>query len=451
MSDRKFLKRLQRELPMWVERGWVREGADRAILEHVAAQSRIFQLQTYAVAILGALLVGAGMITFIAANWSLMPKAVKLLILFGSMWGIYAAAGHLLSRKRMPHLGQALLLLGVIAYGANIMLIAQTYHIDSHFPNGVMLWALGALLTAYLTGSQAPLVAALVLGTIWSGLESVHYDRVHWQFLLFWTACWPLIYRRRMKAALHVSLIALYFWSIFVVVSLDARWSNRELLYLMEAYFIAYLAVFVLGMVLETYEGWRPLGGAIRRYGILAALLAAYALTYPRLHAPRGIEHMPDLVSVRWIIVVSIALGVLVTLAWWHRTRTSGRPRAAHLVWGQWLIGALVAALLANLFFPISYGGYVALVFNIMFFMGLVWLVYAGLHENDRFLANTAFAFFGISLVTRYFDTFWSLLNRSYFFMLGGMLLIGAGFILERQRRHVITLIGSSRVHGGKA
>jgi len=42
------------------------------------------------------------------------------------------------------------LLLGVILFGSNIMLIAQIYHIDSHFPNGVLMWSLGALLAAWL-------------------------------------------------------------------------------------------------------------------------------------------------------------------------------------------------------------------------------------------------------------------------------------------------------------
>jgi uncharacterized membrane protein len=50
-------------------------------------------------------------------------------------------------------------------------------------------------------------------------------------------------------------------------------------------------------------------------------------------------------------------------------------------------------------------------------------------------MVNLSFAFFALTLLSRYFDTFWSLLNRSYFFMLGGLLLIGGGLFLERERR----------------
>ena len=145
MRTRRFLEHLRRELPVWIERGWVKPGADRAILDHVAAQAVGTRYLTYALSILGVLLLGTGIITYFAANWGLIPKALKLLILFGAMWLAYGAAWHALRDERAPYLGQALVLLGVILFGSNIMLIAQVYHIDAHFPNGVLMWSLGAL------------------------------------------------------------------------------------------------------------------------------------------------------------------------------------------------------------------------------------------------------------------------------------------------------------------
>ena len=35
MSKNRFLKQLKKELPLWMEKGWVSPGADQTILEHV--------------------------------------------------------------------------------------------------------------------------------------------------------------------------------------------------------------------------------------------------------------------------------------------------------------------------------------------------------------------------------------------------------------------------------
>jgi hypothetical protein len=73
--------------------------------------------------------------------------------------------------------------------------------------------------------------------------------------------------------------------------------------------------------------------------------------------------------------------------------------------------------------------------FNLLHLGVLVWLVYAGYSRADWFQVNIAFLFFGIGFLTLYFDTFWGLLQRSYFFMSAGILLLGGGFLLERNRR----------------
>ena len=75
----------------------------------------------------------------------------------------------------------------------------------------------------------------------------------------------------------------------------------------------------------------------------------------------------------------------------------------------------------------------------------MLWLIYAGMHSDDRFLVNLAFVFFGVVLITRYFDTFWSLLNRSFFFMVGGLVLIAGGYFLERKRRQITADISARR------
>ncbi|MFP5349186.1 MAG: DUF2157 domain-containing protein [Gammaproteobacteria bacterium] len=443
-------------MPTWAERGWVAPGANRAILDHVAAQGSGAPYLTYAFSLLGVLLLGSGIVTYFAANWGGIPKLVKLIILFGSMWLAYGAAWHALRNEYAPLLGHALLLLGTLLFGANIMLIAQIYHIDSHFPNGVLLWSLGALAAAYLMRSQPVLVAAIALAWLWTTLEYDHFwirRNIHWPFLFLWAAFLPLIYRHNFRAALHVALIALLIWSVYTFGfgKLFDDPSNR--LYLVQFYFLTYLAVFLLGMVFATYDRLATFARPVQRYGLFAALVSAYVLTFPRLQSGRWTRWSEDAVrdtaGGNWLALSFIGLGLVVALALWHRARTSSAgERPAYLKWGQVLIGAVVLLLLANLFLGGAYGGLVAVGFNLLFFAGMIWLIYAGMHTDDRFLVNLAFVFFGVVLLTRYFDTFWTLLNRSFFFMIGGLALIAGGYFLERKRRQITADILSRRAGG---
>ena len=45
-------------------------------------------------------------------------------------------------------------MLGTLFFGAGIWLVAQIYHIDEHFPNGFLIWGLGALALAWRIGER---------------------------------------------------------------------------------------------------------------------------------------------------------------------------------------------------------------------------------------------------------------------------------------------------------
>jgi uncharacterized membrane protein len=437
MTNNSYLKRLREDLPSWAERGWVKPGDERAILDHVEGEKGGgTRFLTLAFAMLGVLLLGSGIITFFAANWQVMAKLTKLIILFCSMGLAYGLAGYF-ETKESPRLAQAMLLLGVILFGSNIMLIAQIYHIDAHYPNGVLLWALGGLLAAYVLKSQAALLAAIPLAVLWTGMETFGFDRqFHWPFLILWTLFLPPIYQGKWKASLHLAMTALLFWSFFVFGEASERQNE---LYLIQVFFLAYLAFFILGRAMATYSTLALLSGTVRSYTAFASLLCLYALTFPGLHRGRYAwitnEPLRAVASTKWQILTAAALLLVLVATWWNERRASRTGRPAYLTWGYGVIALVITLVLINLFLPGRYGSSMAVFFNLAFFGGIIWLIYAGVHANDRSLVNLSFLFFTLGLFSRYFDTFWTLLNRSYFFMAGGLLLIGGGYFLERQRR----------------
>jgi len=327
-------------------------------------------------------------------------------------------------------------------------LIAQIYHIDAHYPNGVLFWALGGLVTAYLLQSQPAMIAAVALGILWTGMESLGFDQVHGGFLLFWIAFLPAVYQWRWMSTLHMAMIALLTWSTFTYFSIDIPWGEGGHLYLIQIYFILYLSLFIVGMLMLTSTRLSDYARIIQNYSVIATLYSFYILTFPRLQS--GLSWGSDLdfrsrADDSWIIATIITLVILVALATWHRLRTSGGQRPGYLVYAQLLIGATVILILTNLFVTGVHGSWMAVAFNFLFFGGVVWLTFAGMHTNNRFLINIAFIFFAMGLLSRYFDTFWTLLNRSFFFMAGGLILIVGGHLLEQQRRRITARVMQSQ------
>jgi uncharacterized membrane protein len=143
-----------------------------------------------------------------------------------------------------------------------------------------------------------------------------------------------------------------------------------------------------------------------------------------------------------WIAVSVVLLVLVVALAAWHRRRTLGAQRPAYLNWGWAVLGLTGVLVFWNLFAAEESRGMISILFNLAFFAGIIWLIYAGVHGADRFTVNLSFAFFAIALLSRYLDTFWTLMGRSYFFMVGGVLLLAGGYLLERQRRRLTRGMG---------
>jgi len=110
---------------------------------------------------IGALLVGLGILSFIASNWDGISHLVKLLIIFGVFCGVNVA-GYMLSENN-PKTGRSIIYLGTLVYGAGIFLIGQMYNFGGDFPTAFLLWSLGVLPMAFLLKDQYLMLFANVL------------------------------------------------------------------------------------------------------------------------------------------------------------------------------------------------------------------------------------------------------------------------------------------------
>ena len=128
---------------------------------------------------IGALLVGLGILSFIASNWDGISNLVKLLIIFGVFGGVNLA-GYLLSENN-PKTGRSFIYLGTLVYGAGIFLIGQMYNFGGDFPTAFLLWSLGVLPIAFqLKDKYLMLFANLLFGVYLFGSFDLGFPYAGW-------------------------------------------------------------------------------------------------------------------------------------------------------------------------------------------------------------------------------------------------------------------------------
>jgi len=128
----------------------------------------------------GAVLVGLGILSFIASNWQEIGKSLKLAILAAGFLG-FAWAGRRLE-KEYPRTSLSLSYISILIFGAGIFLIEQMYNISMHFSKSFLLWSLGTLPMAYVLKDKLLFFFAHGLLLVHS-LGNLNYQGIAWDFI----------------------------------------------------------------------------------------------------------------------------------------------------------------------------------------------------------------------------------------------------------------------------
>jgi uncharacterized membrane protein len=268
----RYARRLDHDLARWREAGWLSADGEASIRRDVAGRSRSLELAPV-LGILGAVLIGFGAMSFVAAHWNEMARLLRLALIFIGLFGAYGLAGLLFDRDH-PAFAHAAILTGVALFGAGIMLIAQMFHISGHAPDAVLTWALGALLAGVVLRSNPALALALLLMGLWSGWEMSDTNRVHWPFLIGWGAVAAAMLWREWIPGLHLAAIVLSIWIVAIgYFLLDGHGHG-----VVVAIGLIIAAAGLAGPVI--LGRWRTWGEAAIAYGMAIAFAGLFALQF---------------------------------------------------------------------------------------------------------------------------------------------------------------------------
>jgi hypothetical protein len=89
------------------------------------------------------------------------------------------------------------------------------YHLGEDFAGGMLLWAVGALTAAALTGSRGALAVALTAASIWSDMRLYEaHDTAHFPFVVLWLIAGGLALAWTSRVAAHLVAVAAISWFI---------------------------------------------------------------------------------------------------------------------------------------------------------------------------------------------------------------------------------------------
>jgi uncharacterized membrane protein len=297
----RYARRLDRDLARWRESGWLTSDNEANIRRDVDSRSSKVELP-YVLGILGAVLISFGVMSFVAAHWAEMPRLVRLGMIFGGLCASYGIAGILFERDH-PRFAHAAVLVGVAIFGAGIMLIAQMFHIEGNPPDGVLTWALGALLAGIVLQSNPALALAMLLMGLWTQWTVSDTGSVHWGFLLGWGAVTAAMLWRGWVPGLHLAALAISYW----IVSLG------YLLFDGHAHGLVVgigLLIAAAGLALPAVsERWRDWATPTIAYGMAIAFAGLFALQFLEENVPLGNLILLAILTLA-LVVAGIGIGL---------------------------------------------------------------------------------------------------------------------------------------------
>ncbi len=402
-----------KELGELVEREVVDAATAERIRHHYAQKSPGRNTLLLVFGVLGALLIGLGIVLLLAHNWHAISRPLRTVIaLLPLLAGQGLAAYAVMRRPDSAAWRESSAIFVSLALLAALALVSQTYHIHNDLDVFLLLWLLPTLPLVYLVSATAPAMIYVI------GI-----------------AGWCL-------AALDNRHEALWFWPLWVMVLphlYQCRRSNRGLLlgWLVAASGMVGLFAFEqIGEILLTAAGTyaaviylagknsNPAGRAFAQIGFTVLLGLAYLFSFQKPWEPMGQQMMKAGFA-------EYALLAVLGCTW------------AGLLLGRFKRldpAAILAAGLPLLIWPVLLGltahqsQLMALLVNIyLLALGLL-VLREGLRHGGIGTVNLGMLILCGQIIVRFFDADLSFMTRGLAFIAMGLLFLLANLYLVRRR-----------------
>jgi len=432
----KHIQWLEKELPVLEAEGVVSPGISQGIKSYYSEKTASGMHWAFiAFAVLGSLLIGAGVILLFAHNWDELDRPTRAVLSFCPVVMGAILSFTALARNGGVALRESAGIFHSLAVGASIALIGQTYHLPSDTPAFLLTWALLVFPLIFLLRSTGAYLIYLALACGWCGVAQETYG----QAAGFWLLMVPAIVRlvQLLRRNLHAPETLLSLWGILFAFCISTGIVFERTV--PGLWIVAYSALLsgagLLGMHLYSErDGW---SNPAKTFGIVGVAILAYIFTWGDAWGDIG-----------WDYVRS---------GWQHRTWGAWMDGGITFVFVTGWVAAAVKAVRRNSLetvtlavFPLitilcfllgSSGNDVeivnALIFNgFMLFLGVMYIVLGCRNAKLRQL-NGGMAVLSLLLVTRFFDEEFGFLARGIVFIILGACFLTVNLVMARRKKQL--------------
>lgn len=396
MADKEQIER-------WLKEGTITQEQAQKMLADISEhkKERSSNKLIIALSTIGAILLGIGVILFVASNWQEMANITKVLILLSST-GLAYYLGYVLryQRQTLVKVGASLIFLSALLFGADIFLIAQIYQISANSHTLVLIWLIGIL---------------------------------------------PLVYALKTEPIAGLSSLLFFIWiGLFVFKNMNFGDISRDFIGLPILYLVSGILLFGIGGLHYFFADLKAVARIFRITAIKVALLSLFLLTFKFFsggdyggffYFGKGMQFSTQFST--WFVLFSVLAIIFIVI-----NQMFNPSQSDTFVFEGYTSLGLVVVVLIFFFFPPKTNIYTIL-FNLILAGIILMFLFIGYRREDMKLVNIGMTYLWIFVVARYFDFFWKLLPRSLFFMVGGLILVLGGVALERKRRQLKQKFGS--------
>jgi uncharacterized membrane protein len=461
--DEKFRRQLRQEAEQWWQDGLIDASVYETLAQRYQFQALEGEAKSRFVVILlglGGILLGLGVITYVAANWQGWPREFRTLLLFTLFVTVNGAGFYLWRRSPSQggqRLGHGLLLLGAMILGANLGLTSQMFHQSGNLYELYLVWSLGVLVMAYGLRLASLGVLSLILMTIgyflsasnWSsGLLSGWMMLVAQMPLVMAGLFVPLAYWCRSRALFGLAAIGVAVslqGNLGLLLSVDGSWWRIALT-------VALPPALLWSYTDRIWQWDQP-----KAQRLAASPLASPALPFQaisRVLAMAGLSLFLYFVSFHWIwryrwfegvgggpnqpnwLFVSVAVLALVAIWGWAKIIRQGlsqRQRPPYFVNSVSVAGCIAIATGTAIWHEmVTLPTIGPFVYNLLLFCLALALIRDGLALSARGMFWGGMTLLVISIMSRTLEYNTDLLLKALAFALCGAGIIVAGLWFER-------------------
>ncbi len=415
-KDKKHIKWLNGELPLWQEKGLISPESSRQIQDLYGYQEAGFHWTVVIFAIFGALLIGGGLIMVFGHNWDLLARGVKASLAFGLVLAGQGVAAFTLweSKGTAWREGSAVFL--NLALLTGLAIIGQTYQLGGNLERLLFWWMMISFPTCYLLKSRASTVIyLLVLPCCFMEftqnnrselVKATYFLVIGWAPILWLTVKSWISYYRRGEERL---ITAVSFLSIFSSLAIyhEAYYHGNIMFAILCFFCISYLFAVEAGVL----NSLTLMGNPLARFTEFYIFVFMSIMTFR--DAFKEIMLRDSTMSLNIVLVVLLAI-----YGGFMLTRKNYCPALFALYPLLVLAGMLIFtnATLAAIFM---------IVLNLYFGVICVSLIMKG--ERERRLFHVFFGMFWLSLLIflRFIDSDLELIGKGIAFII-----IGIGFLV---------------------